>query len=128
MGPRIVIVDDSPQAASTLEIGLAAGGYEAVAVNRAAEAIAEVRERGAAAVVTDLDMPGMDGYELIARLRELPGHGDLIVIVVSGATAPDAEARSRAAGASAFFSKPCSLAALRAEAGRLLAERGKVES
>ena len=128
MSPRVVIVDDSPQVAATYEVALSTAGFDAVAYTRAGHAFAEIAEHGADVLVTDLDMPRVDGYELIARLRAIPAHFDMLIVVVSGSTAPDAEARSRAAGANAFFPKPCSPAALRLEIGRLLAERPKVES
>jgi len=127
MRPRVVIVDDSPQVAATYEIGLAAAGYDAIAVTRAVDAIAEI-ENGASALITDLDMPRMDGFELISKLRAIPAHVNLPIVVVSGSTEPGAESRARAAGANAYFTKPCSPALLRQELDRFFLERPKVES
>jgi CheY-like chemotaxis protein len=72
------------------------------------------------AVVTDLNMPRMDGFELIERIRAKPRHRQLPIIVVSGDTDPRTPQRVSALGADAFFSKPYSPAQVRLKLEQLL--------
>ena len=65
-------------------------------------------------------MPVMDGLEAIERLRQLPGLADVPVIAVSANASGRDEARSLAAGASAFLPKPIAMDRLLAKVGELL--------
>ena len=59
-------------------------------------------------VVTDLNMPEMDGYELIEKMRDNSEWCDIPIVVVSGAKDDEVKLRCKTLGASAFFSKPLS--------------------
>ncbi len=123
--PRIVlIVEDSPEAAATLEIALTrVPGVEIVVRADGAEALAYLggsAAGGVAALVTDLDMPGMNGFELIERVRSDPRFPLLPIVVISGATDPAAHGRALASGASAFFAKPYSPGEVRTLLERLV--------
>lgn len=118
---RVLIVDDSPQVASTLEIALSHAGWETAVAHDVAGALELVSSLPSLdAVVTDLDMPRVDGYSLIAALRAHPRAAHAAVIVTSGSTTPGAETMALAAGANAFFSKPYSPAAVRQALERLV--------
>jgi two-component system chemotaxis response regulator CheY len=71
-------------------------------------------------VVTDLNMPRMDGFEFIERIRAEPRHRRLPIIVISGDTDPQTPERISALGANAFFSKPYSPAQVRLKLEQLL--------
>lgn len=118
---RVLIVDDSPQVATTLEIALSHAGWETAVAHDVAGALELVSSLPSLdAVVTDLDMPRIDGYSLIAALRAHPRAAHAAVIVTSGSTAPHAESQALAAGANAFFPKPYSPAAVRQALDRLV--------
>jgi CheY-like chemotaxis protein len=72
------------------------------------------------AVVTDLNMPRMDGFEFIERIRAQPRHHRLPIIVVSGDTDPGTPERLASIGANAFFPKPYSPAQVRLKLEQLL--------
>jgi CheY-like chemotaxis protein len=74
-------------------------------------------------VITDLVMPVMNGLEAIARLRRLPELADVPVIAISANASGGDEARSVAAGASAFLRKPVAVDRLLAKVGELLHPR-----
>jgi CheY-like chemotaxis protein len=121
--PRLVlIVDDSEQCAVTLEIALLA--IPGVAVTRFAsgqEALRFLRAGGDVhALITDLNMPSMDGFDLIRSIRGDKRFARLPILVISGDTDPGVSARTRAAGADAFFPKPFSPLEVRRELERLL--------
>ena len=75
---------------------------------------------GICALVTDLHLPGMDGFELIEKVRADGRLKDLPIVVITGSTDPAAPGRSRTLGADAFFTKPYSPARLREKLEQLL--------
>ncbi len=124
--PRVVlIVDDSEQLSATLEVALGKlPGVQVVSASDGAEAL-KVLESAApvCAMVTDLFMPRMDGFELIGRLRSDGRMADLPIIAVSGDPDPSIPARARKLGANAFFAKPFSPSAVRDALARLIGPR-----
>ncbi len=103
---RILIVDDEPDIADMLAIGLERLGYETVGVNDPLEALAAFREDPGAfdVVVTDQVMPGLRGLDLIRRLREI--RPQIKAILCTGYSASVTSEISHAAGADALFHKP----------------------
>ncbi len=118
----VLIVDDSENAASTLEVALLA--IPGLAVKRASSGVEALRILGEAdlvcAVVTDLNMPRMDGYELIRRLRGDQRWSATPVVVISADTDPGTPERIAQLGVSAFFAKPYSPAEVRRKMEQIL--------
>ncbi len=122
----VLIVDDAPASATALE--LACEGLAGVDVNVVASAPEAVRllereDDAVCAVITDVRMPGMDGFQLVKYLRGHVRHAGTPVIVVTGDTDPDTPERMARLGADAFFSKPFSPGAVRQALERLLHEK-----
>ena len=118
---KIVIVEDTDTCAATLEIALLAiPDVTVVAVSSARQALEILQDGMAAALVTDLHMPRMDGFELIRKVRSDRRYSRLPVIVVSGDTDPDTPERVSRLGVNAFFSKPYSPAQVRERLEHLL--------
>ena len=117
MPRRILIVEDTDTAATTLEIALA--GIPGVEVDRVRDGLRALEylaaESGGAVdlVITDLDMPFLDGYELIGRLRGQKQFERLPIVAVSGGDDRRAGARALRQGANAYFPKPWPPLALR---------------
>jgi two-component system chemotaxis response regulator CheY len=122
--PRVLIVEDAGSCATTLEIAfsalrgvsvtIASSGHEAWGV------LESDSDHPVNALVTDLHMPRMDGFELIARVRRDPRHRGLPIIVLSGDSDPETPERVRRLGVDAFFGKPYSPAAVREKLEQLL--------
>ncbi|HEY7376444.1 MAG TPA: sigma-54 dependent transcriptional regulator [Polyangia bacterium] len=104
--PRILIVDDNLEMARTLADGLAERGYDGVAVGSGREAQARLAGGGARfdAVVTDLRMPDIDGFQLLATSRELDPERP--VIVMTAYSAIDSAVQSIRQGAYHYLTKP----------------------
>lgn len=121
-GPRVLIVEDSENAAATLEIALL--GIRGVSVRIAssgAEALRILdRGDGIDAIVTDLNMPRVDGFELIRRIRADARRAATPIIVVSADTDPRTPGRVAELGVSAFFAKPYSPAQVRRKLEQIL--------
>jgi CheY-like chemotaxis protein len=119
----VLIVEDSDTSADTLEIALLS--LPDVSVAHAAsgrKAWQLIQNEGVAAIVTDLHMPQMDGFELIERVRAAGGAARVPIIVISGDSDPGTPERVRRLGADAYFAKPYSPAAVRETLERLLHE------
>lgn len=70
-------------------------------------ALRSVRRRRPDLLVTDLSLPGMDGFDLIAALRAEPALADLPIICLSGFGGHTHEQRARAVGCDRLLQKPC---------------------
>src|ERR1041384_8717866 len=121
--PAVLIVEDSENSAATLEIAvMAIPGVSVLLATSGVEALrildgAPGRVR---AVVTDLNMPRMDGFELIRNIRGDSRLAATPIIVVSADTDPATPRRAAELGVSAFFPKPYSPAAVRRKLEQLL--------
>ena len=122
--PRaVLIVEDSENSAATLEIAfLGIPGLSVLLATSAADALRILHRPGVAvqAVVTDLNMPRMDGFEMIRRIREDQSLAATPIIVVSADTDPQTPERVAQLGVSAFFPKPYSPAQVRRKLEQIL--------
>ena len=118
---KVVIVEDTDTCAATLEIAfLTIPDLTVVAVASARQALEILRNGPVAALVTDLHMPRMDGFELIRRVRSDSRLAAMPVIVISGDTDPRTPEKVYQMGVNAFFSKPYSPAQVRDKLEHLL--------
>jgi CheY-like chemotaxis protein len=119
----VLIVEDSENSAAMLEIAfLGIPGLKVLMAPSAVEAL-RILDGGSSPVrviVTDLNMPRMDGYELIRRVRADRRLSSLPIIVVSADTDPATPERIAALGVEAFFPKPFSPALVRRKLEQLL--------
>ena len=104
---RVLVVDDDADARELISLVLAQAGYE---VDDAADgfgALAKVSHFRPDAVLTDLRMPGMNGVELLQRLRRM--HGDVPVILATGLETMDLCTAAESYGAVTCLEKPINL-------------------
>ena len=121
--PAVLIVEDSENNAAMLEMAFLAIPDLRVLTAPSATAALRILEGGTEtidALVTDLNMPRLDGFELIRRLRASAAFRHLPVIVVSADTDPATPRRIAELGADAFFPKPFSPALVRRKLEQLL--------
>jgi signal transduction histidine kinase/ActR/RegA family two-component response regulator len=106
-GRRILIVDDEEDARFLVAAVLRRHGADVTIVDHAEAALAEVQTSAYAAVVTDVGMAGVDGYELVRRIRaQGPSHDRLPVVALTGYVGDEDRQLALAAGFSAHLSKP----------------------
>jgi|SRR5205085_7354044 len=107
MTQRLLVVDDEPDLLHAVAVCLRAEGYEVTTAQSGAEALVRVAEALPDLLISDIRMPGMDGYQLARQLRAAP-RTDLIPIIFL--TAKD-EVSDRIAGFRAgvdiYLTKPC---------------------
>jgi signal transduction histidine kinase len=102
----VLIIDDSVDTLEMLELMFRQGGCRVVIADSPEMALKLARTEAPDLIVSDIGMPDVDGYELLARLRSLPGLEKIPAIAVSGYASHEDEARALAAGFSAHLPKP----------------------
>ncbi len=115
----IMVVDDDLQILEVLQTRLESHGFAVETATDGEQALASVRSRPPDLILTDLKMPGMDGLELLRRLREMDGCPPVIFLTAHGSIAQAVEAMKL--GAFDFLEKPYSGADLMAMVRRALA-------
>ena len=122
----VLIVEDSENSAAMLEIAfLGIPGLDVRTAPSAVEAL-RILDGGSGvvgAMVTDLNMPRIDGYELIRRVRADKRLSGMPIIVVSADTDPATPQRIAALGVEAYFPKPFSPAMVRRKLEQILDDR-----
>lgn len=104
--PRALVVDDAPDVTEMLAMLLRYAGYDVVTVFCAPDAYETALSEQFDVVVSDIGMPGMNGYELAERLRGLPDYEAVPLIAVTGFAMYDDRERATHAGFDAFLTKP----------------------
>jgi signal transduction histidine kinase len=110
MPSRILIVDDEDGVRKVLSLSLQATGYEVFTAADASEALKEVGRVLPEIVLADIKMPGMDGIELLKRIKV--GHADTEVIMMTGHAELDLAVQCLQHEAADFITKPINYAAL----------------
>lgn len=111
---RVLIVDDNEDAAEMLAHVLGARGHETRVAHDGVEALRACADFSPQAAFLDIGLPVMDGYELAARLRELPGLENLRLIAVTGYGQESDRRRTRDAGFHHHLVKPVDVSVLEA--------------
>lgn len=115
---RVLVVDDNVDAADSFSALLKLEGHEVQVAYNADSALAAAPAFKPECACLDIGLPGMDGYELGQRLRELDGLDGLVLIALTGYGQPEDRERSRVAGFHAHLVKPVDLDALHAVLAR----------
>jgi PAS domain S-box-containing protein len=103
---RVLVVDDNEDTAETVAIILRHAGHDVRLAHSGQAALDTAISFHPAAVILDLGLPGMDGYEVARRIRETPDLGDVRLIAVSGYAQEADRRRSKEAGVDVHLAKP----------------------
>jgi DNA-binding response OmpR family regulator len=118
---RTVLVVEDTDLCDALEVALMkVPDVRVRTVATAEDALRWLAEDDICALVTDLHLPHMDGFELIEAVRAHPRRASLPILVISGDSDPRTPARLAGLGANAYFSKPYSPAEVRSRLEQLL--------
>ena len=125
MSRKVLIVEDIEICAATLEIALMRVPDLIIKSASSAEHALRLLSDGdgdIAALITDIHLPRMDGFELIEEVRSQPRFSHLPILVISGDSDPATPGRLRRLGADAYFPKPYSPAEVRQRLEELIHE------
>lgn len=106
MSKLILTVDDSASMRMLLKASLTAQGFRIESANDGVHGLERMHEVEPDLLITDINMPKMDGFELIDAVRALPQFRGTPILVLSTEFSEDKKARARAAGATGWITKP----------------------
>lgn len=106
MKKTILTVDDSLSMQQILKDTLSDAGYSVITCSNGAEALSAFPKQPVDMVITDLNMPQMDGITLIARLRQLPAAQYIPIVMLTTESSADKKQQGKQAGASGWITKP----------------------
>ena len=104
--PKVLIVDDSLSVRNSLAQLVRDSGYEAVLARDGLEAVNLLRAEAPDIVLTDLEMPRMNGFELIGYIRNTSEWRDLPVVMITSRNMAKHRQKAEAAGVNRFLAKP----------------------
>ncbi|SDE28936.1 PAS domain S-box protein [Paraburkholderia lycopersici] len=105
-GKRILVVDDNHDAADSLAMVLSSEGAHVRVTYDGAAALAALEQAAPDAIVLDIGMPGMDGYEIARQIRQRPRYAGLRIIALTGWGQHADRLRSRMSGIDSHLTKP----------------------
>ena len=111
---RILVVDDNRDAAKSMSMLLKVLGSDVRVAFSGPEALQAMAEYQPAIVLLDIGMPGMDGYEVVQRIRAQGQFDDVVLIALTGWGQEDDRRRSQSAGFDHHLTKPADISALEA--------------
>jgi CheY-like chemotaxis protein len=118
--PYILVVDDDQDFRTGLRIALEMKGYQVEESSNGEEALAKLSEKAPLLVLLDLQMPVMNGREMLQRLRSSPDLKDIPVVIISGF---GFEWEAELMGAQGYIGKPFEAAELEKTIAQLLKPR-----
>jgi two-component system chemotaxis response regulator CheY len=104
--PSILAVDDSSSIRQLVSFTLTQAGYDVTAAVDGNDALAKAGQCKVDLVLTDVNMPGMDGIELIRSLRQLPDYKFTPMLMLTTESSTSRKAEGKAAGATGWLVKP----------------------
>jgi two-component system, chemotaxis family, chemotaxis protein CheY len=104
--PAILIVDDSASMRQMVAFTLKGAGYDVVEAVDGADGLSKAKGKTFNIVVTDVNMPNMDGISLIKELRALPNYKFTPLLLLTTESADDKKQAGKAAGATGWMVKP----------------------
>ncbi len=119
---RVIVIDDEVNAAAALETLLREDGYEVARANDGRSGLALLEKSDAEVVLTDLRMPGMDGLELLARIKEI--RPETMVILMTAYGTVKTAVKAMKLGAEDYLGKPIDVEELEVVLEKALEKKG----
>jgi len=117
---RVLLAEDDTMMATVLRGLLRLNGFEVSHKENGSDALQEASEHPSSLVILDVRMPGADGFEVLERLRKMPGYSQTPILMVSAVKDSKEIARGLSLGANDYITKPCSPVELLARVQRLV--------
>jgi DNA-binding response OmpR family regulator len=106
MSPRVLVVDDDPHVLQLLRVNFELEGYDVLSALGGEEALGIIAADKPDVLVCDVMMPGMNGLEVVRRVRANPKSSKLPIVMVSAKTLPGDISAGNEAGVDAYVTKP----------------------
>ena len=122
MSKTILAVDDSASMRQMIKLTLRNAGYDVIEAGDGQQGLAQMRGGAVHMILTDLNMPVMDGMVFIRELRKLPACKGIPIVFVTTESDAEKKSQAKAAGATAWITKPFQPEQLVAVARKVLGE------
>lgn len=106
MSKTILNVDDSASVRQMVQLTLQGAGYRVLQANDGADGLAKAKASSVDMVVTDLNMPVMNGLALIRELRKLPNYRGVPILFLTTESDANVKKEAKEAGATGWITKP----------------------
>ncbi len=116
----ILIADDSPTIRKFVAFSLTMQGFEVIAACDGMEAIELLPQKKVDLLITDLNMPNLDGFELIKAVRNNDDYKDIPIIILSSLAGSEEIERGMSCGANSYLVKPFDPKRIRYEVAKYL--------
>lgn len=123
--PRILIVDDEEDFVHLIDMVLTKEKYDVVIASTGEEALAELEKEAPDLVVLDLNLPGIDGFQVCKKIREKYSFTDVPILMLTVRTLEQDHISGLACGSDDYMVKPFQPKELLARARMLLRRAGK---
>lgn len=120
MAGTILVVDDSSTVRKFVSVSLSMQGFQVVTACDGMDALEKLPTQKIDLVITDLNMPNMDGFELIKSLRESPAYKELPIVILTSLSDSLSKERSVELGVHSFLRKPFSLEKVQYEVAKYI--------
>ncbi len=120
MNRSILVVDDSSTVRKFVAVSLSMQGFDVVSAADGMDALEKLPQKHFDLVITDLNMPNMDGFELIRSLRETPEYKELPVIILTSLSDSDSKERGSKLGVESYVVKPFSTEKIQYEVAKYI--------
>lgn len=117
---RILTVDDSRSLRKMVRVSLESAGFEVVEAEDGKQALKECESGKFDLILTDQNMPNMDGLTFIQQIRQKAGFGAVPILMLTTEASDDMKQRGRSAGATGWIVKPFDPARLLMVVGKVL--------
>jgi len=111
---KVLAIDDSRTMRDLLAISLAEAGFEIALAEDGKDGLEKLHDANPDVVITDINMPRLDGFGVIEAIRANPDHSHTPILVLTTEGSTEMKARARDAGATGWIIKPFDDAALAA--------------
>ena len=108
MGKCILTVDDSSTMRQMISFTLKEAGFDILEAQDGMEALDQAKGKSLSLIITDVNMPRMDGITLVQRLRAMPEFRFTPILVLTTESGPDMKQKGKEAGATGWIVKPFS--------------------
>jgi two-component system chemotaxis response regulator CheY len=106
MAKTIMVVDDSASLRNVVCIALKGAGYDVIEASDGREALSKLTGQKVHLIVSDVNMPNMDGITMVRAIKKLPAYKFTPIMMLTTESQPEKKAEGKAAGAKAWLVKP----------------------
>lgn len=121
MGKTILVVDDSASVRQVVSIALKGAGYDVLVGADGKDALTKLDGRRIHLIISDVNMPNMDGITFVTEAKKLPAYKFTPIIMLTTESQEDKKRQAQAAGAKAWVTKPFQPEQMLAAVSKLIA-------